>query len=104
MEARGGGRTPVLASLADVEREVERVRALGARYLFQGQNAYPSLLAEMESAPPVLIFRGRLELFQRPMIALVGARNASAAACRFARGLAKELGRQGATGIGRAHA
>src|SRR3546814_12016136 len=51
----------------------------------------------MESAPPVLIFRGRLELFQRPMIALVGARNASAAACRFARGLAQELGRQGAT-------
>src|SRR3546814_2557847 len=32
-----------------------------------------------------------------PMIALVGARNASAAACRFARGLAQELGRQGAT-------
>src|SRR3546814_10018910 len=51
----------------------------------------------MESAPPVLIFRGRLELFQRPMIALVGALNASAAACRFARGLAQELGRQGAT-------
>src|SRR3546814_13801961 len=51
----------------------------------------------MESAPPVLIFRGRLELFQRPMIALVGTRNASAAACRFARGLAQELGRQGAT-------
>src|SRR3546814_11718914 len=55
------------------------------------------MLAEMESAPPVLIFRGRLELFQRPMIALVGARNASAAACRLARGLAQELGRQGAT-------
>lgn len=97
LAARGGGRAPRLASLADVEREVERVRALGARYLFQGQHAYPSLLAEMESAPPVLIFRGRLELFQRSMIALVGARNASAAACRFARGLAQELGRQGAT-------
>src|SRR3546814_7107448 len=64
LAARGGGRAPRLASLADVEREVERVRALGARYLFQGQNAYPSLLAEMESAPPVLIFRGRLELFR----------------------------------------
>src|SRR3546814_14478857 len=43
----------------------------------------------MERAPPVLIFRGRLELFQRPMISLVGARNASAAACRFSRGLAQ---------------
>ena len=29
------------------------------------------------------------------MVAIVGARNASAAACRFARGLAHDLGREG---------
>ena len=32
------------------------------------------------------------------MVAIVGARNASAAACRFARGLAHELGREGVVG------
>lgn len=95
LAARGGGRPPRLASLRDIEREVDRVQMLGARYLFLGQRDYPALLAEMDSAPPALIYRGRLELAQRPMIALVGARNASAAACRFARGLAQDLGRTG---------
>src|SRR3546814_7679229 len=51
----------------------------------------------MESAPPVLIFRGRLELFQRPMIALVGGVKASVGAVRVARGCAQGVGRQGAT-------
>jgi DNA processing protein len=97
LATRGGGRSPRLASLRDVEREVDRVRMLGARYLFLGQRDYPALLAEMDSAPPALIYRGRLDLAQRPMIAMVGARNASAAACRFARGLAQDLGRTGAS-------
>lgn len=97
LAARGGGRPPRLASLGDIEREVERVRTLGARYLFLGQHDYPALLAEIDNAPPALIYRGRLELLERPMIALVGARNASAAACRFARGLAQDLGRSGAS-------
>lgn len=34
-------------------------------------------------------------LLERPSVAMVGARNASAAACRFARGLAHDLGREG---------
>lgn len=97
LAAQGGGRAPRLARLADVEREVERVRALGARFLFLGERGYPSLLAEIENAPPALIVRGRMELLQRPMIAMVGARNASAAACRFSRGLAQDLGRSGAS-------
>lgn len=97
LAARGGGRAPRLASLSDVEREVERIRTLGARYLFLGQRDYPHMLAEIESAPPALIFRGRIDLLTRPMIAMVGARNASAAACRFARSLAQDLGRSGSS-------
>ncbi|MCF8708588.1 DNA-processing protein DprA [Rhizorhapis sp. SPR117] len=97
LAARGGGRAPRLADLATIEREVERVQALGARYLFVGQPHYPHLLAEIENAPPVLMYRGHLGLLDRPMIAMVGARNASAAACRFARGLARDLGRSGAS-------
>lgn len=96
LAARGGGRAPRLASPADVEREAERVRALGAHFLFLGERGYPALLTEIENAPPVLIVKGRTDLFERPMIAMVGARNASAAACRFARGLAQDLARAGA--------
>jgi DNA processing protein len=95
LAARGGGRGPRLASRAAVEREIEAVARLGARYLFLGHGAYPPLLAEMETAPPALIVRGDSALLEKPCVAIVGARNASAAACRFARGLAQKLGEAG---------
>ncbi|HEX8621973.1 MAG TPA: DNA-processing protein DprA [Allosphingosinicella sp.] len=96
LAARGGGRAPRLATRAAVEREIERVAAMGARYLFLGQGLYPPLLAELETAPPALIAKGHLTLLDRPGVAMVGARNASAAACRFARSLAQALGEAGA--------
>lgn len=95
LAARGGGRAPKLASKAEIEREMERVEKLGARYLFLGQGLYPSLLAELETAPPALIVKGDLNLLDRAAVAVVGARNASAAACRFARSLAQGLGAAG---------
>jgi DNA processing protein len=91
---RGGGKAPRLCDTADAEREIERVEKLGARYLLIGQGLYPRLLAEIEDAPPVLIVRGDLKLLDRTAVSIVGARNASAAACRFARGLAHDLGQQ----------
>ena len=88
---RGGGRTPLIPSLADVDREANRVAASGACYLFKDRDLYPALLAEAEDAPPVLIAAGDLSLLARPTVAMVGARNASAAAVRFARQLAYDL-------------
>lgn len=96
LAARGGGRAPKLAARNLVEREIEQVQRLGARYLFLGQGLYPPLLAELETAPPALIVKGHLNLLDKPAIAMVGARNASAAACRFARQLAQSLGSAGA--------
>ena len=72
-----------------------KVEKLGARYLALGQGLYPSLLAELEDAPPLLIAKGNMNLLDRQAVAIVGARNASAAACRFARGLAHDLGQHG---------
>jgi DNA processing protein len=95
LAARGGGRAPRLAAKAEIEREIEQVGKLGARYLFLGQGLYPPLLAELETAPPALIVKGDLNLLDRLSVALVGARNASAAACRYARGLAQSLGAAG---------
>ena len=92
---RGGGKPPRLFSSGDAEREAERVEKLGARYLLLGRGLYPSLLAELDDAPPLLIARGDLTLLDRPSVAMVGARNASAAACRFARSLAHDIGREG---------
>ena len=92
---RGGGKAPALAPASDAEREIARVEKLGARYPGARAGLYPRLLAELEDAPPLLIAKGNLNLLDRPAVAIVGARNASAAACRFARGLAHDLGQQG---------
>ena len=96
LAARGGGRAPRIASRAQVEREVEAVARFGADYIFLGSPEYPALLAELETAPPALIVKGHRRLLAETAIAMVGARNASAAACRFARQLAQGLGEAGA--------
>lgn len=91
LAARGGGRAPELADMRTIAREIATVAKLGARYLFLDDHDYPPLLATLDNAPPALILRGDGALLQRQIVAMVGARNASAAACRFARQLAHEL-------------
>jgi DNA processing protein len=92
------GRGPYRPASADsIEREVLAVRAAGARYLFHDQPDYPALLGELESAPPILTCRGDLALASRPCVALVGARNASAAAVKLARDFAAALAEAGFT-------
>jgi DNA processing protein len=97
LAARGGGRAPRIADAGSIRREIAAVEKLGARYLFLDDPDYPGLLAETESAPPALILCGRRELAAGSCVAMVGARNASAAACRFARQLALGLADQGIT-------
>jgi DNA processing protein len=53
---------------------------------------YPALLAHLDNAPAAFTYRGNLGLLERPAVAMVGARNASAGACRYARTLAHNLG------------
>jgi DNA processing protein len=95
LAARGGGKANV-ADAGAVEREIAASRALGARYLLMGDADYPALLDQFEGAPPALIVRGDAALATGQCIAMVGARNASAAAVRFARTLAQDLGQRGA--------
>jgi DNA processing protein len=97
LAGRGGGRAPTIFRKDTAEREIEAVEKAGARYLVMGQGLYPRALAELENAPPLVTAKGNLALLERPMVAIVGARNASAAACRFARGLAHDLGQEGVT-------
>jgi DNA processing protein len=92
------GRGPYRPAPSEViEREVVAVRKAGARYLFHDQADYPALLAELDSAPPIVTCRGRLALASEPCVALVGARNASAAAVKLARDFAAALAEAGFT-------
>nr|WP_247712043.1 DNA-processing protein DprA [Qipengyuania qiaonensis] len=92
-----GGRQYRAIAADKVEREVEAVRRAGAKYLFHDQPDYPALLGEIEGAPPILTWRGDLSLASKPCVAMVGARNASAAAVKLARDFAKGLAEAGFT-------
>lgn len=78
-----------------VDAELKAARAAGARLLCLGAPDYPAALAEIADAPPLLWAIGNPGLLARPMIALVGARNASSLGTRMARGLAHDLAAQG---------
>ena len=97
LAARGGSRAFRLADPRHVKREAARVEALGGRYLFLGEADYPALLAEADGAPVALIAQGDGALGHGRIVAMVGARNASAAACRLARELAHGLAARGIT-------
>ena len=89
---RGGGSKAVLADPRAIEREIAATLGVGARYLFLEDADYPELLTHLDNAPPAIIYRGNIGLLSRNPVAIVGARNASAGACRFARTLAFDLG------------
>lgn len=92
-----GGRAYRAAPVEAVEREIDAVRRAGARYLFHDSPGYPVLLAQIDGAPPILTFRGDLALAARPCVAMVGARNCSAAAVKLAREFASGLAEEGFT-------
>ncbi|QHL91354.1 DNA-protecting protein DprA [Sphingomonas changnyeongensis] len=100
LAARGGARSFVAADPRAVERELAAVDRLGARMIFIDDPAYPPLLAALDNAPAAITVRGDMALANRPCVAMVGARNASAAACRFARGLAQQLAGESLGGEG----
>ena len=59
--------------------------------------SYPRLLLEIADPPPLLYVRGRVELLQRPCLAVVGSRNASAQGAVNAETFAKALSASGLT-------
>jgi DNA processing protein len=60
-----------------------------------GEPAYPRLLTHIDQAPPLLCLKGRIELLDRPAIAVVGAREASALGRKFTREMAAAFGDAG---------
>lgn len=88
---RTGGSIKV-APLEDAERERSAGERIGARLLVLGDPAFPPLLAALDPPAPLLWVLGDPALLSRDGVAIVGARTASAAGQRFARGLAADLG------------
>lgn len=105
LASQGGLKRPLkIAPLKAVEEELKATRALGAEIITPEDPHYPVLLRHIESASPVLTVKGKLDLLQETVFAIVGARNASASGKKMSHQLAIELGAQGwviASGLAR---
>ena len=75
--------------------ELRAGRLAGAELVAHGEAGYPHSLLDLPDAPPLLWVLGNRDLLTRPMVALVGARNASSLGTRMARKLAEGLGAAG---------
>lgn len=91
---RGGRKKPiVIASRASAEREYEALTKFGAQLVMYGEENYPRLLQFVADAPPMLTVLGHAHLLkEKNLVGMVGARNASANGCAFAKKLASDLG------------
>ncbi|MEH2477082.1 DNA processing protein [Nitrobacteraceae bacterium AZCC 2146] len=93
---RGGAARPGrICSEDDAQRELAASGEIGVTLIAPGEAGYPPRLAGIDDAPPLLGARGRLDALMRPMIAIVGSRNASGAGLKFAERLARDLGAAG---------
>ena len=93
---RGGAARPGrICSQEEAETELKAARAIGVEFIALGEPDYPLRLQMIDDAPPLIAVRGKLAILNRPLVAVVGSRNASAAGAKFAQGLARELGDAG---------
>ncbi len=83
------------ASRDEILREMERAHSRGWRFLVSIEPDYPGTLRATEGAPPVLCLAGPAAILQQPMVAIVGARNASGNGLLFTERLALGLGSGG---------
>jgi DNA processing protein len=102
---RGGADRPGrIYSEEDARAELAASQQLGVSLLAPGEAGYPPRLAMLDDAPPLLGVRGAFDVLMRPMIAIVGSRNASGAGLKFAGALARDLSDAGfviASGLAR---
>jgi DNA processing protein len=93
-----------LADARKIDQEFRATQKIGGQIIGFDDPAYPPLLALIDDAPPVITVLGNIELLQRSMVAMVGARNASANGRRLTSLIANDLGTAGwvvASGLAR---
>ena len=88
------GRIGRVTTLTEAEDEMATGARYGVRFVAMGEPDYPRYLRLIDSAPPILCIRGVNTVFERPGVAIVGSRNASASGLKMAELLAEGLGRQ----------
>src|SRR5262245_1782373 len=85
LSRRGGRRQIRICPRDQAETELAAAARIGAEPLFAIEPGYPPALAALDAPPPLLYVKGRKDLLVRPIVAIVGAREASAAGQKLAR-------------------
>lgn len=88
------GRIGRVTTVAEAEDELALGARYGVRFVALGEPEYPKYLRIIAAAPPILCIRGATSVFNRPAVAIVGSRNASASGLKMAEQLAQGLGRE----------
>jgi DNA processing protein len=91
----GGGASPQIYSLEQAEREIAAARKLGAGFVALGETDYPRRLQMIDDAPPLIAIRGKREVLDMPLVAVVGSRNASAAGIKLTQRITHGLSEAG---------
>jgi DNA processing protein len=92
---RGGGQDLRIPTEAQAQAEIQALTRIGGRLIACVEPDYPSGLAALDPPPPLICVLGNVALLRRNMVAVVGARNASALGIKFAGRLATDLGEAG---------
>ena len=95
IKRNASGRAIKVATRAEAEEEMAAATALGVRFIALGEPDYPAALRAIDAAPPLIAVRGQASALAGPAVAIVGARNASAAGLAFTDRLGRGLGRAG---------
>ncbi len=95
--ARRGGKKAALQPCPKetAQREIEGYIKSGFSLIASADPGYPSLLRPLADAPPLLYAKGKVDFLTRPMVAVVGARNASVNGKILARKISADLGQLG---------
>ena len=93
-----------ICSTEDAEAEWNRARKLNIRFIALCEPAYPEALRSIDAPPPILAVAGKVEVLARPIVSIVGSRNASASGLVFTERLTRGLAEAGyvvASGLAR---
>lgn len=102
--ARRGGGELRCPSDAEAAREIEALAALSGRMIACVEPEFPAGLTALDPPPPLIAVIGDAGVLARDMVAIVGARNASALGIKLAQRISTDLGAAGlviASGLAR---
>ena len=101
---KGTSRDIKICSRVDAEAEWARAQKLNIRFVAVCEPAYPEALRSIDAPPPLIAVAGQAEVLARPIVSIVGSRNASASGLVFTERLAQGLASAGyvvASGLAR---